>query len=113
AGQIERQRHLVAHDQALRRLFAGLAVIKTAPDGDQKGEQKQRAADTEHGQDAAALVAEGVLGDKASQGHNELREPAGRARPKPQAAFYQDRRKVPAPVTASHPEIMKSVLLDK
>src|SRR5882672_5886341 len=37
AGQIEDQRHLVANDQALRRLFVRLAVIKAAPDGDQEG----------------------------------------------------------------------------
>src|SRR5258708_30117094 len=69
AWQIEDQRHLVANDQALCRLFVRLAVIKAAPDGDQEREQKQRAADAEDGQYAAAFVAEGVLGDKTGQRH--------------------------------------------
>ena len=61
AGQIEDQRHFVAHDQALRRLFGGLAVIKAPPDGDQEGEQQERPSNAQDSQDAAALVAEGVL----------------------------------------------------
>src|SRR6185369_13674725 len=99
AGQIEDQRNLVADDQALRRLFARLVVIKTPPDGDEEGQQQQRAANAENGQDATALVAEGVFGDKTGQGHTrELQERTGTDGPS--AKPHQNRRKSQASATS-------------
>ena len=75
AGQIEHQRNLVAHDQALCRLFAGLAVIEAPPDGDQERQEQERPPDAQDGQDTAALVAERILAHETGQSQDQ---PPGR-----------------------------------
>src|SRR5580698_8442709 len=59
----------MARHQPAGRLCTALLNIEAAPHRYHEGQQQQGNSDAQHREDAAAFVAEGVLGDKSGQSH--------------------------------------------
>src|SRR5262249_53603845 len=74
ARQIEYKRYLVPHDEPLRRLFTGFAVVKTPPHRNKERQQQQRKANAQYRQNAAPLITKGIFADKSAQCHFKLQE---------------------------------------
>jgi len=63
------ERDFVARHDAERGIRGSLIDIETAPNAQHDAEQKQGERDAGDSQEAAALVAEGGLGDETGEGH--------------------------------------------
>ena len=65
----ECQRYAITNDQTTRSFGGHLVDVKRAPDADHHGQQQQREADADHGQQAAAFIPKCITNDETAERH--------------------------------------------
>ena len=69
SGKKECQRDAITNDQATRSFGSDLVDVERAPDADHHGQQQQREADADHGQQAAAFIPKCITNDETAECH--------------------------------------------